>query len=155
MKIYNLRTVALMGLIFTLVSCAETPMGPRVQMLPPPGKTFEQFAQEKQDCQKYAADDVKGQASHQNKKGILGGVLATAAGAGLGGALGGASGAGIGAAGGALGGGLTATSYSGGQQAGIQTQYDQTYTACMVSRGNKMKADTAIVQPSGNSVYAQ
>ncbi|CAI3934336.1 unnamed protein product [Commensalibacter communis] len=156
MKIYKLRTIALMGAILALTSCAETPLGPQVQMTPPPGKTFEQFLAEKQDCQKYAANDVHGQASHQNKRAIIGGLLATGAGAGLGAALGGGSGAAIGAAGGALGGGLGATSYSNGKQGNIQTQYDQTYTACMVSRGNKMKPDAVITQPNGdNSVYAQ
>ncbi|CAI3951607.1 MULTISPECIES: glycine zipper family protein [Commensalibacter] len=156
MKIRKLNTVAFIGAILALTSCAETPMGPQVQITPPPGKTFEQFLAEKQDCQKYAANDVHGQASHQNKRAIIGGVLATAAGAGLGGALGGASGAGIGAAGGALGGGLGATSYSQGKQVGIQTQYDQTYTACMVARGNKMTPNAVVVQPNGdNSVYAQ
>lgn len=156
MKIRKLHTVAFIGAILTLTSCAETPMGPQTQMTPPPGKTFEQFLAEKQDCQKYAANDVQGQASHYNKKGALGGLLATGAGAGLGAALGGGSGAAIGAAGGALGGGLGATSYSEGKQKNIQTQYDQTYTACMVARGNKMTPNAVVVQPNGgNSVYAQ
>lgn len=155
-KIRNLRLATLMGAVLALVSCAETPMGPQVQMTPPPGKTFEQFLAEKQDCQKYAANDVQGQASHYNKRSIIGGVLATGAGAGLGAALGGGSGAAIGAAGGALGGGLGATSYSDGKQKNIQTQYDQTYTSCMVARGNKMTPNAVVVQPNGsNSVYAQ
>lgn len=147
--------VAVIGSVLTLVSCAETPMGPRVQMLPPAGKTFEQFAAEKQGCQQFAANDVQGQASHQNTKGILGGVAATALGAGLGAAIGGGSGAAIGAAGGALGGGLGGASYSDGKQAGIQTQYDQTYTACMVARGNKIAPDAVIIRSNGdNSAYA-
>ncbi|MDI2091429.1 glycine zipper family protein [Commensalibacter oyaizuii] len=157
MKFFKLRLVALTGSILALVSCAETPMGPRVQMLPPSGKSFEQFSMEKQECQRLAAADVNGQASHQNKRAIIGGVLATAAGAGLGGALGGGSGAGIGAAAGALGGGLAASNYSDGKQGGIQTQYDQTYTSCMVAKGNKMVPNAVVTQPSGqdNSVYAQ
>lgn len=157
MKKSFVRGACALGVALALAGCAETPMGPRVQMIPPPGKSYEQFMAEKQQCQTYAENDVHGQAEHENHRALIGALVTTAAGAALGGAIGGGGGAGIGAASGALGGGLGGAGYSGGQESGIQLQYDQTYTACMVSRGNKMPANAVIVQPNGMgpSAYAQ
>lgn len=45
-----------------LSGCAMTPMGPTVQVMPGPGKTFDAFQTDNNSCKFYAADAVKGQA---------------------------------------------------------------------------------------------
>lgn len=130
-----------------LAACAETPMGPSISVLPPPGKPFETFQQEQQYCQAAAAQAVQGQAEHENNRAIIGGVLSTALGAGLGAAIGGGYGAGIGAASGASLGAAGGAGYSDAHQNPIQAQYDNQYAACMVSRGNVIPGATGVSIP--------
>ncbi|MFT9383808.1 MAG: glycine zipper family protein [Acetobacter orientalis] len=146
MKI-NTHSVIGMAALLSLAACAETPMGPSVQILPPPGKDYTVFQQEQQFCQSQAAQAVNGQAEHQNHKAIYGALAATALGAGLGAAAGGGAGAGIGAAAGALGGGAGGSYYSQSQQGGLQTQYDNAYVQCMIAYHN--------VLPGYNNPVAQ
>ena len=129
-----------------LAGCAEQPMGPTVQVLPKPGKPYANFVTEQNFCQQQAGGAVSGQAQAANQRGVIGGLLATAAGAALGGAIGGGAGAGIGAAsGGALGLGI-GSSTSGSHQGLIQQQYDNVYVQCMVAYGNVLP-QPVIVQP--------
>ena len=137
-----------------LAGCAEQPMGPMVQVLPKPGKPYATFVTEQNFCEQQAGGAVAGQASSANQRGVVGGLLATAAGAALGGAIGGGYGAGIGAASGAgLGLGI-GSSYSGNRQGPIQRQYDNVYLQCMVSYGN-LPPQPLIVQPAPVVVQPQ
>jgi uncharacterized protein YcfJ len=130
-----------------LSGCAEQPMGPMVQVLPKPGKPYATFVSEQNFCEQQAGGAVAGQASSANQRAVVGGLLATAAGAALGGAIGGGYGAGIGAASGAGLGLGVGSSYSGGHQGAIQRQYDTVYLQCMVSYGN-VPPQPVIVQPA-------
>jgi outer membrane lipoprotein SlyB len=134
--------------ILLLAGCAETPMGPTVQVLPGPNKTLSSFQRDQSICMGFAEQAVRDQAQNANVR-ILGvAALTTALGAGLGGAIGGGSGAGIGAAGGALAGaGLGAMRTSNAQNS-IQTQYDNAFVQCMFSLGNSVpNPGSMLVQP--------
>ena len=131
-------TSAAVILALGLGACAETPLGPHVQVLPAQGKPFEVFAQEQSMCKQYAADEVRGQAQNANEKAIAETVIGAALGAGLGAAVGGGHGAGVGAAMGGTAGTVVGASSSGHTQLSIQQQYDNAYSQCMYSKGNQV-----------------
>ncbi|WP_249110532.1 glycine zipper family protein [Neokomagataea anthophila] len=133
---FNRTCVVAATLCLALAGCAETPMGPTVQVYPAPGKNYQTFLQEQQFCKTQAENAVAGQASHENQRALLGAVATTALGTGLGAALGGGTGAGIGAASGALGSGLGGGLYSRDQQGGIQSQYNNAFAQCMLTYRN-------------------
>ena len=89
-----------------LMGCAATPLGPTVQAMPGPGKTFDAFQSDNNSCKAFAGDQVKGQADAANQRAAGTVALTTLLGAGLGAAVGGSvgeagNGAAIGAASGA------------------------------------------------------
>ncbi len=119
-----------------LAGCAETPMGPTVQVMPGGGKSLDAFALDQATCRQFAQNAVAGQAQNANVRGVGAAALTTALGAGLGAAIGGGRGAGIGAASGALGGAGIGAVTSSNAQLTIQQQYDNAYAQCMFTRGN-------------------
>jgi len=133
---------------FLLGACAETPMGPTVQVMPGPNKSFSNFQSDQAVCRQFSEQAVSDQARNANLRGLGTAALTTALGAGLGGAIGGGRGAGIGAASGALGGaGLGALRTSNAQNS-IQMLYDNAFAQCMFSLGNAVpNAGPMIVQP--------
>jgi hypothetical protein len=130
------RGLILLTLALLLAACAQTPMGPTVQVMPGPGKSFDAFQYDQAGCKQFAEQSVAGQAQNANMRGLAAGAITTALGAGLGGAIGGGSGAGIGAAGGAVAGGALGAGSSGNAQVGIQEQYNNAYAQCMYAKGN-------------------
>lgn len=129
-----------------LGACAETPLGPRVQVMPAPGKPFEVFIQEQNMCKQFADDQVRGQAQNANEKAVAETVIGAALGAGLGAAVGGGRGAGVGAAVGGTAGTVAGASSSSHAQLGIQQQYDNAYSQCMYSKGNQVAVPVAPVR---------
>ncbi|MGH7155935.1 MAG: peptidoglycan-binding domain-containing protein [Acetobacteraceae bacterium] len=121
-----------------LAGCAQTPMGPTVQVMPGPGKSFDAFQMDQMGCKQFAEQSVAGQAQNANIRGVATGAITTALGAGLGAAVGGGRGAGIGAASGALGGGAIGGVTSSNAQVGIQQQYDNAFAKCMFAKGNSV-----------------
>jgi hypothetical protein len=121
-----------------LGACAQTPMGPTVQVLPGPNKSFADFQNDQAICRQFAQQAVGDQARGANLRGLGVAALTTALGAGLGGAIGGGSGAGIGAAAGALGGAGLAGAQTSRTQNSIQAQYDAAFVQCMFSLGNSV-----------------
>lgn len=122
--------------------CATIPTGPSVQVMPGPGKTFEQFQADDAMCRQWAGQQI-GQSPQEtaNQNTVTGAAVGTAAGAVLGAVVGSASGhAGTGAAIGAGSGLLvgTAAGANAGQAYGMEAQrrYDITYQQCMVAKGN-------------------
>ncbi|MEJ0015151.1 MAG: peptidoglycan-binding domain-containing protein [Acetobacteraceae bacterium] len=126
--------VVALGLLVS--GCAQTPMGPTVQVMPGPGKSFEAFTYDQGGCRQYAEGSVAGQAQNANNRAVGAAALTTVLGAGLGAAIGGGRGAGIGAASGALGGAGIGASGSSNAQYGIQQQYDNAFAQCMYAKGN-------------------
>ena len=152
--------VVVLGLL--LSACAQTPLGPTVQVMPGPGKSFDAFAYDQATCKQFATDTVAGQAQNANTRAVGAAALTTVLGAGLGAAIGGGHGAGIGAASGALGGTAIGAGMSSGDQGGIQLQYDNAFAQCMYSKGNMvpgygpMMVNTPPPPPGGstNLTYA-
>ena len=136
-----------------LAGCAATPMGPTVQVMPGPGKTFETFQIDQSYCKSYAAGQVQGQAEAANNQAVGGAVLGTVVSAGLGAAVGSAFGnAGGGAAIGAASGAALGTSIGAGStqnaQMGIQQQYDNAFSQCMYSKGHQVAGYAPLPQPA-------
>jgi hypothetical protein len=131
------------GILGLLAGCAATPMGPTVQVMPGPGKSFSVFQADLAECKYFAAGQVQGQADAANQRAAGGAVLTTLLGAGLGAAIGGAAGnagagAAIGAAAGAGGGAAYGTDASANAQFGIQQQYDNAFAQCMYAKGDQV-----------------
>jgi hypothetical protein len=133
MKAYAFAALA--GVI-VLSACAQTPMGPTVQVMPGPNTSLASFQNDQATCRQFAQQAVADQAQGANLRGLGAVALTTALGAGLGGAIGGGRGAGIGAASGALGGAGLAAVGSSNAQGSIQAQFDNAFAACMFSLGN-------------------
>ncbi len=135
--------LAATALSLGLAGCAQTPFGPTVQVMPGPGKSFDNFVSDQSTCKYFAGDQVKGQADVANNQAVGAAVVGTLLGAGLGAATGSAFGnagagaaigAGVGVAGGTGAGGSVAQN----AQMGIQQQYDNAFAQCMYSKGNQV-----------------
>ncbi len=156
--------VAGLVMLSLLVSgCAQTPLGPTVQVMPGPGKSFDQFTYDQAGCKQFAEGAVAGQAQNANTRGVGAAAITTVLGAGLGAAIGGGRGAGIGAASGALGGAGIGAGMSSNEQGGIQAQYDNAFAQCMYAKGNMVPGYGPMMvnappppppPPSGNLTYA-
>ena len=136
----------------TLAGCAATPMGPTVQVMPGPGKSFDTFQSDQASCKGYAAGQVQGQAEAANQQAVGAGVLTTAIGAGLGAAVGGAygnagAGAAVGAAPGAGTGAVIGATGSSNAQMSIQQQYDNAFSQCMYAKGEQVPGYAPIAPP--------
>ena len=123
---------------FILASCATTPMGPTVQVMPASTKPFQVFQQDQEQCKQYAQSQVAGQAEKTNMEAAGIGLLSAGLGAGVGAAFGGGVGAAQGAALGAVPGAIIGGSHAQGVQGSIQAQYDNAYLQCMYSKGNQV-----------------
>ena len=131
------------GIVAMLAGCAATPMGPTVQVMPGPGKSFDVFQIDQANCKQYAASQVQGQAEAANNRAVGGALLATALGAGLGAGIGAAAGnvgagAAVGATAAAAGGAAYGADASAQAQYGIQQQYDNAFAQCMYARGEQV-----------------
>ena len=150
------RIPGVLAPIMLLAACAQTPMGPTVNVMPGPGKPFDAFQYDQSVCKQFAQQSVAGQADNANTRGLGAAALTTVLGAGLGAAIGGGRGAAIGAGAGALGGAGIGASTSSNAQFSIQQQYNNAYlrSAC-TSKGNMvpgygpmMSQDPSIAHPS-------
>jgi hypothetical protein len=126
-----------------LAACAQTPMGPTVQVMPGAGKSFDAFQQDQAVCKAFATDQVRGQSEDANQRAVGTAAIGTLLGAGLGaaaGAIGGNAGAGaaLGAGVGVAGGSALGASNSQQAQVGIQVQYNNAFSQCMYTKGNQV-----------------
>lgn len=151
-----IRRASLLGAVVPVLlcaACAQTPMGPTVQVLPGQGKSFDAFQHDQFQCRQFAEQSVAGQAQNANNRAVAGGLITIALGAGLGsaiGAVGGNAGAGaaIGAGAGALGGGAFGASSSSNAQFSIQDQYNNAFAQCMYAQGNMVPGYGPMMQAS-------
>ena len=138
---YGKRILLFISLL-ALVGCATIPTGPSVMVLPPAGKSFEQFQSEDAICRQWARQQI-GLSPQEtvNQNTANSAVIGTVIGAGVGAAIGSASGnMGSGAAIGA-GSGLLLGAASGANSGRVygweaQRRYDNTYLQCMYAKGN-------------------
>jgi uncharacterized protein YcfJ len=136
------KKISLITLIAaTLVGCASTPVGPSLVIMPAPGKPFEIFQKDDQECRTYAqnslnttADEIA--AKNTAKTAIIGAAVGAVAGAMADG--GSSRNVGTGAAVGLLGG--AAMGASGGNESAkeVQRRYDIAYQQCMYSKGHQV-----------------
>jgi len=130
--VYSTLAVALAG-------CATAPTGPRVAVMPAPGKPFEQFAVDDQICRNYAAQSIgqtRNDAAAQNFAGAA--VLGTAIGAAAGAMSGGHNSTGGGAAAGLVTGSMVGAGQSANASRDSQRLYDIAYEQCMYAKGNQI-----------------
>ena len=138
MRIRDPRRVGTTGAVLTgllLAGCAQTPMGPTVQVMPGPGKSFDAFQYDQASCKQFAEGAVAGQAQNANTRAVGAAAIGTVLGAGLGAAVGGGRGAAIGAGSGAIVGTGVGMGSSANEQLSIQQQYDNAFAQCMYSKG--------------------
>jgi hypothetical protein len=140
---HSFKSIALM-VSLVCGGCATLPSGPSVNVLPGPGKSFDQFMAEDATCRQWAERQL-GMSPQQtaNQNAVSGAAAGTVIGAGAGALLGAASGhpgagAAIGAGTGLLFG--TAAGANSGELSGAEAQrrYDNTYVQCMYSKGNQV-----------------
>jgi len=131
-----------------LAGCGQPPMGPRVAVMPAPGKPFEVFQQEDAACRQFAQQQSAGVAEQGNNAQVGSAVIGTVLGAGLGAAIGGGRGAAIGAGAGALGGTAVGAGQAERGQYTAQRLYDNAYSQCMYSHGNQVPGFIAAPPPT-------
>jgi uncharacterized protein YcfJ len=137
------------GMGVFLAACAQ-PLGPTVQVMPGQGHTFETFQANQRVCSMAANAQTKPMVDRAAEMQLGTAVIGTALGAGLGAAVGGGRGAAIGAGVGAIGGTGAATDQGNAYAGPIQNTYNNTYAACMASRGDQVvqaAAPTIVYQP--------
>jgi len=136
------KGIFLAVVLLAMVGCATIPTGPSVMVLPPEGKSFEQFRDEDAICRQWAMQQI-GHSPQEtaNQAAVNSSLVGTVIGAGIGAAIGSASGhMGEGAAIGA-GSGLLVGAASGANAGRIygweaQHRYDVAYMQCMYAKGN-------------------
>ena len=160
MKVLLSRHIICMSLVVVAMAslsliggCATAPLGPMVQVVPPPGKPLDLFQQEVQECKKWAFDQMGGQAAVDDAnqravvKGVFGTLLGTAAGVVLGAGVGNAgAGAGIGAGAGMVGGAGAGAASSANSTLTLQQLYDNAFVQCMYAKGNQVPGAMPAVQ---------
>ena len=134
------RRAAYGSALLALAGCVtNVPMGPRVAVMPAPGKPFEVFAAEDNLCRQYAAQSIgatPNEVAQQNAvtTAAAGVAIGTAAGA----LLGGREGAPVGAGVGLLAGTSAGTEQGAYAQRDTQWRYDIAYQQCMYAKGNQV-----------------
>jgi Glycine-zipper domain len=146
---------ALLGGFLPAGCAVRPPTGPTVLAIPPEGKNLAQFQQEEANCRNFAFNQIgisPAQGANQSAVGsaAVGTVLGTAAGALLG-AAGGAAGTGaaIGAGTGLLAGSAVGANNAQTSGYALQARYDQAYTQCLASTGNRVQTAAAYASPYG------
>ncbi len=149
------RISAALAAAVLVAGCATAPLGPRVAVMPAPGKPFEQFRAEDSACRQYAEQSVGGAEQRIQDQAATTTVLSTLIGAAAGAALGGHEGAAVGAGFGLL----TGAAASGGQTQhfsyDLQRRYDIAYQQCMYSKGNQLPGYSYSAPPAARANYYQ
>jgi uncharacterized protein YcfJ len=138
----NFKKISIIGFLSVfLASCSSTPVGPSLTVMPAPGKPFDLFQKEDQECRNYAqssvgtsADDAA--ALNTAKTAIVGAAIGALAGAVAGGGK--SKNAGTGAAIGMVGGTAVGATQGNETAREVQRRYDIAYQQCMYSKGNQV-----------------
>ncbi len=126
-------------LLGTLAGCATAPIGPRVTVMPAPGKPFELFVQEERTCRQYAEQSLGANPNDVAAQNLAGGAaVGTVVGATIGALAGGQRGAATGAAAGLLFGSAAGSSQGAYSARDAQRLYDMAYQQCMYAKGNQL-----------------
>jgi hypothetical protein len=127
--------------VLLLGACASPmPPGPHVTVMPAPGKPFEQFRMEDQECRNYAQSSIgtePAKASNETvaQSAVVGGLIGAAIGSAMGGRHDGTA---MGASMGVLAGTSAGASQSSRTAYDLQRRYDVAYSQCMYAKGNQL-----------------
>lgn len=123
--------------VASLAGCAVAPQGPRVAVMPAPGKPLELFAQEDQYCRSYAQQSIG--PDNSNERAVGAAIVGTLLGAAVGSATSNRryNNTGAGAATGLVIGSAIGAGSSAEEGRGAQHRYDIAYQQCMVSKNNQ------------------
>jgi hypothetical protein len=161
-----IRRILLVLTALVVIGCATIPPGPSVMVLPPSGKSFDEFRMDDSECRQWAENQAGWHANDTvNQNLASGAVIGTLLGAGLGAAIGSASGnvgagAAIGAAGGLAAGASGASEPARAAGYEVQRRYDIAYQQCMIAKGNQIQGfvhesrRVYYLQPPPPPVYA-
>ena len=133
------KVLASSTLVLVLAGCATAPTGPRVAVMPAPGKPFEVFVEDEQICRNYAQQSIgqsRNEAATQNFAGAA--AVGTAIGAAAGALGGGRDSAGGGAAAGLVAGSMVGAGESANASRDAQWRYDIAYEQRMYAKGNQL-----------------
>ncbi len=129
-------SAAALATVLTLEGCVTQPMGPTVPVMPGEHRSFSQFQDDQNICERYAEDRVAGRIDRANDEIARNTVIGAALGAALGAAVGDTRGAIVGGtAGAAIG---SSSTRPGDKQYSTQREYNIAYAQCMKHRGNEI-----------------
>lgn len=136
-----------------LAACATPPAGPRVSVMPAPGKPIEQFSADDQYCRRYAEQSVGMAPSEAASRDFAASAaVGTAIGAVAGAAIGGNhEGAEKGAAVGLITGAAAGSRQGAWASRDAQRRYDIAYQQCMYAKGNQLPGYAAPAAPPANT----
>lgn len=142
------RMAAILVLSLGLAACATAPVGPRVAVMPTPGKPMDLFMAEDRDCRDWADRSTNPQRAERANNDAVGTAVAGALiGAAAGALIDGHRGAGTGASLGLLMGTASGAERSAMSSHQLQRQYDIAYQQCMYSKGNQIPGYSARSAP--------
>lgn len=125
--------------LFLLSACASLPSGPRVAVMPAPGKPFDLFVAEDRQCRAFAEQSIGTAPQDLAAQNVINNAaVGTAVGAAVGALGGGHNGAATGAAVGMVAGTASGASQAGYAGADAQRRYDIAYQQCMYAKGNQL-----------------
>ena len=131
-----------------LSACSTVPLGPTVAVMPTPGKPFDVFAQEEQQCRQYAEASSGGSSADASTNAMAGNMaLGTAVGAAAGALMGGHQGAGVGAGMGLIAGTAAGSGEAGYSGRDAQYRYNLAYSQCMYAKGNQLPGQQRYAAP--------
>lgn len=132
------RRVAYCSALLMFSGCMTTgPIGPRVSVMPAPGKPFDVFVAEENQCRQYAEQSIGISPDRAASRNFAGSAVAgTAIGAAAGALMGGHEGAGVGAGMGLIAGSAAGSNQSAYASRDAQWRYDNAYKQCMYAKGN-------------------
>jgi hypothetical protein len=134
---YGLTRIFGLVCLVGLTACVSAPQGPRVAVMPTPGKPLELFAAEDQYCRGYAQQSIGSDTRGETAVGSA--VVGTLLGAAVGSAMSGRhyNNTGAGAATGLMMGTMIGAGNSAEDGRSAQQRYDIAYEQCMVSKNNQ------------------
>ena len=134
---FGLRRIFALVSLVGLTACVSAPQGPRVAVMPTPGKPLDLFAAEDQFCRGYAQQALGPDTRAETAVGAA--VVGTLLGAAVGSATSGRryNNTGAGAATGLMMGTMIGAGNSADEGRSAQQRYDIAYEQCMVSKNNQ------------------
>ena len=127
------------SLLLIIIGCSSTtPSGPKISVMPAPGKPFDQFVLEDNLCRQFAFQSIGNSPKSATNSAVGTAVAGTALGTAAGALMGGRSGASVGAGVGLIAGSLSGAGEKGYEKHDVQWSYDNAYAQCMYSKGNQV-----------------